>query len=165
MSELKIHKKFFCHDMKNNAKLEVVFTFVSKLTWGLWWILAWALENLNNSLFNGMPLTKLYYVRVKKVTRSTRCSVKTLSCLGNKWIAKLTKLFTHVLQNRCSESIKKFSRKLASQVVFFNGQYIYFYNWKVNLKILWNHIMKNFQLKYCQCDSVIFPRNISFWRL
>ena len=29
-------------------------------------------------------------------------SVKTLFYLGNKWIAKLTKLFTHVLQNRCS---------------------------------------------------------------
>ena len=70
MSELKIYKKFFCHDIKNDAKLEVEFTFVSKLTWGLWWILAWALENLNNLLFNGMPLTKLYYVRVKKVQRS-----------------------------------------------------------------------------------------------
>ena len=56
--------------MKNGAKLEEEFTFVSKLTWGLWWILAWALENLNNLLFNGLPLTKLYYVRVKKVQRS-----------------------------------------------------------------------------------------------
>ena len=37
-----------------------------------------------------------------KTTRSTRCSVKTLFYLGNEWIAQLTKLFTHVLQNRCS---------------------------------------------------------------
>ena len=37
-----------------------------------------------------------------KTTRSTRYSVKTLFYLGNKWIAHLTKLFTHVLQNRCS---------------------------------------------------------------
>ena len=32
MSELKIYKKFFCHDMKNDAKLEEEFTFVLKLT-------------------------------------------------------------------------------------------------------------------------------------
>ena len=28
--------------------------------------------------------------------------------------------------------------------------------WKINLKILWNHI-KNFQAKHGQCDSIIFP--------
>ena len=49
--------------MKNDAKLEEVFTFVSKFTWGLWWILAWALENLNNLPFNGLSLTKSYYVK------------------------------------------------------------------------------------------------------
>ena len=31
-----------------------------------------------------------------------RCSVKTLFYLGNKSVAQLTKLFTHVLQNHCS---------------------------------------------------------------
>ena len=40
--------------------------------------------------------------------------------------AKLTKLFAHVLQNRCFEGISKFPRNLSSQVVFFNFQYIYF---------------------------------------
>ena len=35
-------------------------------------------------------------------TRSTRCSVKTLFYFGNKWLSQLTKLFTHVLQNRRS---------------------------------------------------------------
>ena len=35
-------------------------------------------------------------------TRSTRCTVKTLFYLGNKWIAQLTELFPHVLQNSCS---------------------------------------------------------------
>ena len=37
--------------------------------------------------------------------------------------------------------------------------------WKINLRILWNHIMKNFQVKHGQCDSIIFSRNIFFWRL
>ena len=36
--------------------------------------------------------------------------------------------------------------------------------WKNSLRISWNHIMKNFQLKHGQCDS-IFPKNIFFWRL
>ena len=35
-------------------------------------------------------------------TSSTRCSVKTLFYIGDKWIAQLTKLVTHVLQIRCS---------------------------------------------------------------
>ena len=33
-------------------------------------------------------------------------------CFGNEGIAQLTKLFTHVLQNRCFKVIRKFPRKL-----------------------------------------------------
>ena len=36
---------------------------------------------------------------------------------------------------------------------------------KINLRILWNHIMKNLQVKHGQYDSIIFPKNIFFWRL
>ena len=36
---------------------------------------------------------------------------------------------------------------------------------KTNLRILWNHIMKNLQVKHVQCESIIFPLNIFFWRL
>ena len=32
--------------------------------------------------------------------------------------------------------------------------------WKINLRILWNHIMKNFQVKHGQCDSVILPQKL-----
>ena len=39
------------------------------------------------------------------------------------------------------------------------------YIWKIYLRALWNHLMKNFQLKHGQCDSIIFPQNIFFWRL
>ena len=49
-----------------------------------------------------------------KTTRSTRCSMKTFFYLGNKWIAQWTKRFTHVLQNGCSYSIRKFPRKLST---------------------------------------------------
>ena len=34
--------------------------------------------------------------------------------------------------------------------------------WKINLRISWNHIMKNFQVKYDQYDSIIFPKAFYF---
>ena len=40
----------------------------SKLTWGIWWILTRALENLKNLHFNGLLLTKVYNVWAKKST-------------------------------------------------------------------------------------------------
>ena len=42
----------------------------SKLTWEIWRILTWALENLKNLHFNGLLLTKVYNVWAKKVQRS-----------------------------------------------------------------------------------------------
>ena len=32
---------------------------------------------------------------------------------------------------------------------------------RINLRILWNHIMKNFQVKHDQCDSIIFLNTFS----
>ena len=32
---------------------------------------------------------------------------------------------------------------------------------RINLRILWNHIMENFQVKYGQYDSIIFLKNFS----
>ena len=29
--------------------------------------------------------------------------------------------------------------------------------WKINLRILWNHVMQNFQVSYGQCCSIILP--------
>ena len=43
---------------------------ISKLTWGIWQILTWALESLKNVHFNGLFLTKVYIVWDKKVQRS-----------------------------------------------------------------------------------------------
>ena len=33
--------------------------------------------------------------------------------------------------------------------------------WKISLRILWNHILKDFKVKQGQCDS-IFPKTFSF---
>ena len=56
-------------------------------------------------------------------------------------------------------------RKLSSLVVSFNVQYIYFQGMmaalRINLRIFWNHIMKNFQVKHDQCDSIIFLKTFS----
>ena len=43
---------------------------ISKFTWGIWQILTQAPKSLNNSHFNGLLLTKVYNVWVKKVQRS-----------------------------------------------------------------------------------------------
>ena len=32
---------------------------------------------------------------------------------------------------------------------------------RINLRIFWNHIMKNFQVKHDQCDSIIFLKTFS----
>ena len=58
--------------MKNDAKFEEELTFwvISKLTWGIWWILTWALESLKNFHFNVLLLNKIYIVWAKKVQRS-----------------------------------------------------------------------------------------------
>ena len=34
--------------------------------------------------------------------------------------------------------------------------------WKINLRILWNQIMKNVQEKPGECDSITFPKTFSF---
>ena len=50
--------------------LETNRVVVSKLTWGIWQILNWALESLKKFPFNGLLLNKVYIVWAKKVRRS-----------------------------------------------------------------------------------------------
>ena len=69
---------------------------LSKMTWGIW-----NFHRVKNSDFileSKMAELNQY----QNSSRATRSSVKTLFYLGNKFIAQLTKLFTHVLQNRHS---------------------------------------------------------------
>ena len=64
------------------------------------------------------------------------------------------------------KKISKKAMKLGSflqwSVHIFLGNDGYF--WKINLRILWNHIMKNFQIKHGQCDTIIFSKTFSFER-
>ena len=91
-----------------------------------------------------------------KATRSTRCSIKTLFYLGNKWITQLTKILRNVLL-KFSEAITK----LPNLHIFWGHDGCF---WKINLRILWNHIIKNFQVKHGQCDIIIFSKTLSFER-
>ena len=68
--ELKIYWEVMCHDNEEWRKNWIGIDVSSKLIWGIWWILIRALENLKNLHFNGLPLTKVYNVWVKKVQRS-----------------------------------------------------------------------------------------------
>ena len=43
---------------------------ISKLTWGIWWILTRAFESLKHFHINGLLFTKVYIVWAKKVQRS-----------------------------------------------------------------------------------------------
>ena len=37
--------------------------------------------------------------------------------------------------------------------------------WKINSRTLLNHIMKNFQVKHGQCDSIIFPETFFYLKV
>ena len=56
--------------MKNDAHLKRNWLVVSKLQWGIWWILARALESLKNLHCNGLLSNKGYYFWAKKVQKS-----------------------------------------------------------------------------------------------
>ena len=64
---------------------------------------------------------------------------------------------------------KKISKKVVEMVIFlqcsvqiFQGHDGYF--WKINLRILGNHIKSNFQVKHGERDSIIFLKTFSFER-
>ena len=89
-----------------------------------------------------------------KTTRSTKCNVKTLFYLGNKWISQLTKLFSKKVVKLCS------FLQCSIHIILCHDGCI----WKINLRILWSHFGKNFQVTHGQCDNIIFTQNIFFWR-
>ena len=66
MYELKCTGELCVIKIKNLPKLKRNWLVSSKLTWGIWRILTWALENLKNLHFNGLLLNKVYNVWAKK---------------------------------------------------------------------------------------------------
>ena len=74
---------------------------ISKIAWRILQIFVHKLKNRDFIWENKIAELNLKKEKFK-TTRSTKCNVKSLFYLGNKWIAQLTKLITHVLQNHCS---------------------------------------------------------------
>ena len=78
--------------MKNDAKCEEELTCISKLTWWIWRILTWALENLKSFLFNWLLWPKYIMFELKKYRAITfdgtkdRCKIlrKTDLCMPSK---------------------------------------------------------------------------------
>ena len=64
MYEMKIYRGVMCHE---NLKWNWLVS--SKETWGIWWILTWALKSFKNLNYYGLRLTKVY-VWAEKVERS-----------------------------------------------------------------------------------------------
>ena len=61
----------------------------------------------------------------------------------------------------CSTESKRISEKAFKLCSFLQCSADIFlghdgYLWKINLRILWNNAMKNFQVRYGQCDSIIY---------
>ena len=113
MFELKKYRGVSFMTLKSDAKFEKI----SPEHLGLWWdsfiqsrkcmSLKFKKEfcvmtTRNDTKFEGRLKNSDFILAKFKTTRSTRRSVKTLFQLGNKWLAQLTKRFTHVPQNRCS---------------------------------------------------------------
>ena len=78
-----------------------------KLTWGIWWILTWALENLKNLHFNRLLLNKVHNVWRKKKYRGVlidgteyRCNIwrKTDICF-QKWMRNLANFHQSMLES------------------------------------------------------------------
>ena len=68
----------------------------SKLTWGMWQILTWALENPKNWHFNWLLLTKVYNVWAKKSTEKLCLMVLNIDVIFE---GKLTCAFKNDMRN------------------------------------------------------------------
>ena len=86
--------------LKLDAKFERKLTCAFKMTWRIWWIFVHRVKNSNFIL----EIKKAELNRNKNSKQSDWLDAvwKLYSTFKNKWIAQLTKLLTHVLQNRCS---------------------------------------------------------------
>ena len=86
---------------------------LSKMTWRICQILAHRLKNSNFILESKMAELN-QNKNSKQPDRQNAVWKLCFIYLGNKWIAQLTKLFTYVLQNRCSSDMRNVSGKLSS---------------------------------------------------
>ena len=66
----KVQRSYLSWNWIGRQTLERNRVVVSKLAWGIWKILTWALESLKNFHLKGLLLSKVYTVQTKKKQRS-----------------------------------------------------------------------------------------------
>ena len=79
---------------------------------------------------------------------------------NNKTFYKCSTQLLFLRHKNVSKKAAKLNSFLQCSVHIFLGHDGCF--WKINLRILWNHIMKNFQVNHGQCTSIILPEKFSF---
>ena len=146
--------------LKFDPNLKENWLVLSKMTWRIWNIFVYRLKNsdfileskmveLNQKKNSKQPdradtVWNLYFtseINESSINKTLyTCSTELLFLMYKKIFKKVFKLGSFL---QCSGHI----------VLGHDGCI-----WKINLRILWNHIMKNLQLKHGQCDSMIFPR-------
>ena len=72
----------------------------------------------------------------------------------NSTINKILHMFYRIVFFLRYKRYKKISKK-AAKIGGYDDCF-----WKTNLSIFWNHVMKNFQVKHGQRDSMILPKNL-----
>ena len=108
MYQFKIYRGVMCHDNEEwMQNLKRNWLVISKLTWGIWQILAQVLENLKNLHFNGLLLTKAYNVWAKK-SKEELCLMALNS--DAKFEGKLTHAFKNDMRNLANFHQSTFER-------------------------------------------------------
>ena len=124
---------------------------LSKMAWGIWLILFQTLK-ISDFIFES-KMVELNQNKKFRTTRSTKCSVWNSTINKTFYVCSTKSLFLRYKKN--SKKAVKLGSFLQCSVLIFLGHDACF--WKINLRIFWNHIMKNFQVQYGQSDSIIFP--------
>ena len=119
--------------------------------------------------FDGPLLMKVYKISAERLQRSyVSWHWRVIQNLKKNWleVCKITrgiwKIFTRALESlskNFEESCENKWFSIMFSIYIFLGHDGCFR--EINLRILWNHIMKNFQIKHGQHDSIIFPKTFS----
>ena len=103
-----VQRSYLSWQWRGIQNLERNRLVVSKLAWGIWWILTWALESLKNFHFNALLLSKVYIIWAKKLQRSyLSWHWRVMQNLKKNWlvVSKMTREIWQIF-TRSLESVK-----------------------------------------------------------
>ena len=98
----KVRRNYLSWNWRRTQNLEGNQLVVSKLTYGIWQILNWALKSFINFHLNGLLLRKVYIIQAKNVQRSyLSWHWRVMQNLIKKWLAAwkmILQIFTRALE-------------------------------------------------------------------